>query len=333
MTEKELREKVVNTAIAWLGCKESDGTFKPIIDLYNSHAPLARGYKMRYSDEWCAAFVSAVAIKCGLTDIIPTECSCNKMIDLHNGMGTWVENDAYTPAPGDIIMYDWDDDGKCENTNIADHVGIVVSVTNGFIKVIEGNRNEVVAYRTIAVNGKYIRGYCVPDYAKKADAAEEAPPEKQEETKHEAAKDESVIVEYAVKTEKHGWLPMVQGTSDFAGHENSPIVAVAMRVNKGSIKYRVHVAGGGWLGWIYKCDLADYYNGYAGNGLPIDAIQIYYYTPDDIRPYKKAAYRVMGVGRENYWDWQFDTETTNGQDGYAGTLYGIPLVRLQCEIK
>ena len=43
MTEKELRGKVVKTAQAYLGCKESDGSHRKIIDGYNAHKPLARG--------------------------------------------------------------------------------------------------------------------------------------------------------------------------------------------------------------------------------------------------------------------------------------------------
>ena len=43
MTEQELRQQVVSIAQGWIGCKESNGTHKPIIDLYNSHKPLARG--------------------------------------------------------------------------------------------------------------------------------------------------------------------------------------------------------------------------------------------------------------------------------------------------
>lgn len=76
MTEKELRKKVVDTAESYFGCKESDGSHKKIIDLYNSHKPLARGYAVKYTDAWCSTFASAVAIACGLTDIIPTECGC-----------------------------------------------------------------------------------------------------------------------------------------------------------------------------------------------------------------------------------------------------------------
>ena len=58
-----------------------------IIDTYNSHKPLARGYAMKYTDAWCATFVSAVSIKCGLTDILPTECSCGEMIALFKKLG------------------------------------------------------------------------------------------------------------------------------------------------------------------------------------------------------------------------------------------------------
>ena len=43
MTEQQLRQKVVNTARGWLGRRESDGSHRAIIDLYNAHKPLARG--------------------------------------------------------------------------------------------------------------------------------------------------------------------------------------------------------------------------------------------------------------------------------------------------
>ena len=178
MTEQQLRQKVINIAKAWLGCRESDGSHKPIIDLYNSHKPLARGYKVQYTDEWCATFVSAVAVKAGLTGIMPTECSCSRMIDLYKALGRWKEADDYTPQPGDVMMYDWNDKGTGDNTGAPDHVGIVVSVSGKTIRVIEGNKGEAVAYRTMSVNGKYIRGYCLPNYASKATAASTAPAEK-----------------------------------------------------------------------------------------------------------------------------------------------------------
>ena len=53
MTENQLRAKVVTAAKGWYGCKEADGSHKPIIDLYNTQKQLPRGYKMKYSDAWC----------------------------------------------------------------------------------------------------------------------------------------------------------------------------------------------------------------------------------------------------------------------------------------
>lgn len=171
MTESQLRKKVVEIAMSYLGCKESDGSHKKIIDLYNSHKPLARGYAVQYTDAWCSTFASAVAIAAGLTDIIPTECGCEKHIALFKKLGAWVENDAYVPSPGDYIFYDWQDGANyatTDNTGAADHVGIVVSCDGKTIKVIEGNMSDAVGYRNLAVNGRYIRGFGVPRYGSKS---------------------------------------------------------------------------------------------------------------------------------------------------------------------
>lgn len=176
MTEKEIRKKVVDTAVAWLGCKESDGSHKKIIDVYNGHTPRARGYKVTYTDAWCATFVSAVAIKTGYTDIIPLECGCNQFITLAKNKGIWVENDAYKPSAGDIILYDWQDSGTGDNVGGADHIGIVVSVSGSTIKVIEGNISNAVGYRNIAVNGKFIRGFVTPKYSSKATSSTTSKP-------------------------------------------------------------------------------------------------------------------------------------------------------------
>lgn len=165
MTQAELRETIVRTAEGWLGRKESDGSHKEIIDLYNAHKPLARGYKVSYTDAWCSVFASAVAIKAGLTDIIPTECGCEKHVQKFKELGAWVEDDAYLPAAGDYIFYDWQDKGNGDCVGNADHVGIVTACDGTHITVIEGNKNDAVAYRTLAVNGRYIRGYGTPNYA------------------------------------------------------------------------------------------------------------------------------------------------------------------------
>ena len=146
------------------------------MDVYNSHRPLARGYALKYTDAWCAGFVSAVAIKLGLTDIMPTEVGVWNMIELYRKLGRWQESDSYVPKPGDVIMYAWSDNGVGDCTSGASHVGIVVACDGKTITVIEGNKANAVGYREIAVNGRYIRGFGLPDYASKATENEPVSP-------------------------------------------------------------------------------------------------------------------------------------------------------------
>lgn len=162
--ETALRMQVVETAESYLGCSEADGSQEAIIDLYNSHQPLAMGYEVQYTDSWCATFDSAVAIRCGLTEIIPTECSCERQIALFQALGCWVEDDSLIPLPGDLIYYDWDTEERGECTGWADHVGIVVGTKWPFVKVIEGNKDDCVSYRCILLNDVHIRGFAKPDY-------------------------------------------------------------------------------------------------------------------------------------------------------------------------
>lgn len=173
--------KVVGQAQAWLGRKESDGSHKEIIDVYNSHKPLARGYAVKYTDAWCSTFVSAVAVKLGYTDIIPTECGCEKHVQLFKNIGAWVEDENRVPNPGDIIFYDWEDNGVGDNRGNSDHVGIVEKVSGNTITVIEGNINNAVGRRKLKVNGQYIRGYGVPKYDIREQPVEPTPEEENKE--------------------------------------------------------------------------------------------------------------------------------------------------------
>lgn len=168
MTERQIRQAMVARARKYIGCKESNGTHKQIIDIYNEHKPLARGYAVKYTDAWCATYGSAIAILEGHTDIIPTECGCDAQIKLWQAKGRWQENDAYVPQPGDYVYYDWQDSGAGDNKGNSDHVGIVELCDGKTITVIEGNKNDAVGERTLAVNGRYIRGFGLPDYASKA---------------------------------------------------------------------------------------------------------------------------------------------------------------------
>lgn len=159
------RLTIIAKARTLIGLNEADGSHRTIINVYNAHKPLARGYSVKYTDAWCATFVSAVFIMCEAEDLIPLECGCQEMIELAKKQGIWIEDDSYIPSTSDIIMYDWQDSGKGDCTGYADHVGIVEAVNDNVICVIEGNKDDSVSRRYIPVNSKTIRGYIVPKYA------------------------------------------------------------------------------------------------------------------------------------------------------------------------
>ena len=165
----DYRQKPIDYLKRYIGIKEGSNEHKAILKVFND-SKLCKRYTMSVYDSWCAASASAAFIASGLTSIFPcVECSCTSMIKKAKNAGIWVENDAYVPSKGDVILYSWKDSGKGDCTLNPDHVGIVVSVTNRAIKVIEGNKKgpngyDTVSYRELAVNCKYIRGFIVPKY-------------------------------------------------------------------------------------------------------------------------------------------------------------------------
>lgn len=143
-----------------------------------------------------------------------------------------------------------------------------------------------------------------------------------------------VDVTYRVRANGNWYSEIVNSNNSnsigYAGSIAKPITDVAIKVSDGSVKYRVHLLSGRWLNWITDYNLNNGLTGYAGNGTPIDAIEVYFYTPSSIRPYKKARYRVSPINRD-YYSYQYDDETTNSQDGYAG-CFGNKIDRLQIDI-
>lgn len=110
--------------------------------------------------------------------------------------------------------------------------------------------------------------------------------------------------------------------NDYAGvNEKKNITDVAARVDAGSLKYRVHVKGGNWLGEVTGYNWGDSINGYAGNGREIDAIQFYFTTPSGYVA-KRAKYRVSIKGQQGYLPWVYDYED------FAGIL-GKPIDAIQ----
>lgn len=130
---------------------------------------------------------------------------------------------------------------------------------------------------------------------------------------------------YAVRVEGGTIYPFVRNLQDFAGVQGRKITDIAIKCDVGSVSYRVHVLGRGWLPFVSGCNWNDSNNGYAGIGKVIDAVQVIYHPP--VGSWQKAQYRISPVKR-GYYSWQYNDEKTGGQDGYAGA-FGVPMDRFQ----
>lgn len=163
------------------------------------------------------------------------------------------------------------------------------------------------------------------------------------ETSAQAGRKVNVI--YQAQIDGNYWLPQVINDEDYAGIRGRNITGITLSTDIGYAVYRVY-SNGRWLAYVdsRNSDISDYYNGYAGNGHSIEAVEVYYYTPDTLlyneaphyqafteNGYKYAYYRVSTTGND-YFPYQTDNEKNDGQDGYAG-IYGRKVDRFQIVIK
>lgn len=145
-----------------------------------------------------------------------------------------------------------------------------------------------------------------------------------------------VDVRYALRNLNGGWNSEIvnfgDGPEGFAGVPNGQHDLLYVKVDKGSVKYRAHIVGGGWLDWVTKGDPADTVHGCAGvPGRAIDGVQVYYTTPDGFE-YQQAWYRSQTKCRAGWLPVCCDDGgSVDGYDGWAGIL-GEPLDRLQIAI-
>ena len=110
--------------------------------------------------EWCACFVSWVANQAGYidTNVVPKFSGVIQGINWFKVVGEWKEA-GFVPNPGDIIFFDWENDGS------ADHVGIVEKVENNTVHTVEGNSNgDTCRQKEYSINSDVIFGYGTPAY-------------------------------------------------------------------------------------------------------------------------------------------------------------------------
>lgn len=141
-------QKIVNTAEAWYGTAEGTREHANLVGIYNRINPLPRGYKLKITDSWCAAYVSVVMFTCGFD--FPFECGVFEMWKKLKAQGCQIIG--RVPIPGELIFF---------NTS---HVGIVRDWVDASFNsyTIEGNSGDMVAHRKHQVYHSSILGYMSP---------------------------------------------------------------------------------------------------------------------------------------------------------------------------
>lgn len=159
----DLRKDIVGVAKTQIGYEElttANGT--PVGD---SETPYYTKYGAAYGNpngHWCAFFVLWCAKQAGIpTSIIcqsPSCGSCSYFINWLKSNHCWKDK-SYIPQYGDLIFFDWEQDGSC------DHVGIVQGVSGSTIYTIEGNTGGVNGYKVMERDrNDFVYGYGVPNY-------------------------------------------------------------------------------------------------------------------------------------------------------------------------
>lgn len=117
-----------------------------------------RKYRIQPNDDWCAMFTTVIAHMVGLNaQQFPFEVSVWYQCEIAKQRGLYF-TDVNKAKINDLVIFDW---GKGNRYN---HVGFVVSVGNGMLRTIEGNKSKTVAYRSIRADSPLIRGFISTNY-------------------------------------------------------------------------------------------------------------------------------------------------------------------------
>ena len=116
--------------------------------------PYWRWYGFDSRVEWCAIFVSWVMNQAGVDEsIMPKFAVVSTGANWFKAIGSW-HGKEYKPKPGDIIFFDWENDGRIN------HVGIVEYSDDEYVYTIEGNSNgDTCRQKQYSLSNNVIYGY------------------------------------------------------------------------------------------------------------------------------------------------------------------------------
>ena len=151
-------DKMVSKARSFLGDSESNGKAqKDIMRPYNKLTGRSLNVK---TCPWCQIFIvsceyQSKSVKAGYCK----SSGCLQALNFYKKKKRYKKR-GVTPSYAAQVFYDFKGKGK------PTHTGLIVKINKSkkTITVIEGNKSNKVAYRTISWNSKYILGYGLPYY-------------------------------------------------------------------------------------------------------------------------------------------------------------------------
>ena len=159
-------DDVIAIAKSQLGYTESARNYTVLED-----GTTKRGYTRYgawYGDpygDWCAMFASFCLRYADVPDSsFPIEASCPRWIQKLADRKLYADAGSYTPKTGDLVFFDYEQDGT------SDHVGIVESVDGSTLHTIEGNSGNQVKRNTYALSDSDIQGYGILPVEEDSDA-------------------------------------------------------------------------------------------------------------------------------------------------------------------
>lgn len=149
------RSSLVDVAISQIGYKEYQGNNNMYGVWYGMN-----------NQPWCDIFVSWCAHEAKIQELIPKSSYVPDRLTYYKQRNAYFKRGSYTPKPGDLVLFDFNNNGT------PDHIGIVEKVQGNTLYTIEGNttgsgessNGDGVYRKSRSLTSSGVLGYCVPAY-------------------------------------------------------------------------------------------------------------------------------------------------------------------------
>ena len=149
------RDDLVSVAVGQIGYCEED----------NNDTKYGIWYGVN-NQPWCDIFVSWCAAQAKVQELIPKCAYVPDRLSYYQNTGAYQTHGSYTPRPGDLCLFDFNNNG------VPDHIGIVEKVQDGTLYTIEGNTSSNgessngngVFRKSRSLSSSMILGFGIPAY-------------------------------------------------------------------------------------------------------------------------------------------------------------------------